>query len=158
MQRLTAVPEGIRIELPPAELEFLRQIVPMLEGVGDDASDPAAVRLNPRVFIDDEAELDFTMMTRADLDDARSHDRATFVEALGQAGNGAAESVSDCESFLRVLNEARLTLAARWGVIESEDDWQRAAIPHHRAALLDYLGMLQQEMVGVLGRSMAGDR
>lgn len=158
MQRLISLAEGFRIELPPAELEFLRQIVPMLEGVGDDAFDPAAVRLNPRVFIDDDAELEFTMMTRTDLDEARSHDRARFVESLDRAGTGAVESGADGESLVRVLNEARLTLAARWGVMEHEDDWQRAGIPHHRKALLDYLGMLQTELVRVLALSMAGDR
>jgi hypothetical protein len=158
MQRLTSVPEGFHIDLPPAELEFLQQIVPMLEGVGGETSDPAAVRLNPRVFIDDDAELEFTMMTRTDLDDARSHDRAVFVESLDRAGTGAVESAAHGESLVRVLNEARLTLAARWGVMESEDDWQRAGIPHHRKALLDYLGMLQHELVQVLALAMAGDR
>ena len=91
MQRLTALPEGIRIELPPAELEFLHQIVPLLEGVGDDVSDPAAVRLNPRVFIDDDAELEFTMMTRTDLD-VRGHTTGRpSSRRSSRVGTGVAE-------------------------------------------------------------------
>jgi hypothetical protein len=150
MRRFRSTEEGIRIVLPAAEAAFLEQVVPLLEGVGDDPLDPAAARLNPRVFDDDAADREFAMLTEADLDAGRADDRTVFADSLARTPAGTVEPEATGEAWLRVLGEARLTLAARWGVVSDESDWETAAIPHHRAALLDYLGMLQQELVGVM--------
>lgn len=158
MKRFKAEGDEVRIRLPEGEREFLAQIVEMLEGVGADSDDPAAQRLNPAVHADADAQASYAELTADDLEASRNQDRAMFREVLEQAAAATTVPAGSAEAWLRVLGEARLALAARWGVINDEGDWERADIPHHRAAVFDYLGILQHELVEVMMSVMAGER
>lgn len=155
--RFLRVDDHVRIELPAAERAFLEGLVPMLEGIGVDRADPAADRLHPRAFADDGAQADYDALTAEDLALSRAADRAVFSEVLARTEEGTTEPIATAEAWLRVLTEARLTLAARWQAIGAAGDSDGASVPHHRAALLDYLAMLQQDLVEEVMSAMAGD-
>jgi hypothetical protein len=66
---------------------------------------------------------------------------------LESAAAGTGASVAEAEAFMRVLNEARLALAARLGV-EEEGDMER--LDEEDRSALDYLAGLQQLLVVAL--------
>jgi hypothetical protein len=142
------VPDGVLVTLEPDDLDLLNQIPEFLRGLGTPAQDPASARLRSPVYTSDpEASEEWWRLMGDEIDHARTADRSAFELILAAATAGTVASVAEAEAFLRVLNEARLALAARLGVDE-QGDYERLE-PDDRAAL-DYLASLQQLMIVAL--------
>ena len=60
-------------------------------------------------------------------------------------------SYEEADAFLRVLNEGRLALGARFG-LEVEEDHDR--LPEEQRDIMDYLGWLLEDLTAELTRSL----
>lgn len=137
---------GVRVRIPRVAGELLERLPDLLDGVGRDSADPAAVRLRPPFYADDAAaEDDVRPLADDDLDEGRRRDRDIFRTIL--AGGPAVVTRTEAEAFLRVLVEGRLVLAARSGIV-AEESYE--ALDARTRSLLDLLAVLQVELVEVL--------
>jgi hypothetical protein len=84
-----------------------------------------------------------------DLHTARLSDRSVFLRTI--SGDAEPLNDEDANAVLRVLNEARIVLAARVG-LEVEDDHDK--LPDDSRQVLDYLGWIQEELTLELSRSL----
>jgi hypothetical protein len=84
----------------------------------------------------------------SELDRSREADRSAFREVLDAAPGGTIASREEAYAMVRVINEARLALAARFGV-DTEDDYQRLA--DSESDILQALGELQMALLWALG-------
>jgi len=136
----------IDLDLPEEELGLLLLALPLLEGVRpDDRVDPAARRLRYRAHAEDEtAEARFRELTGGLLEADRAADRQRFASSLQRGTLGP----EDAASWLRVLSEARLALAARLGL--DGEDGERPPARGGAAALADLFGCVADELVGLL--------
>lgn len=81
----------------------------------------------------------------------RTSDRAADVAALDVLLRGASSmSLEEAESVLRVINRARLTLAARAGVFESGAGWEARISDDPALAAVAWLGYLQSDLLSAL--------
>lgn len=141
-------PDGILVSLEPDDLDFLRQIPEFLELLGDPEVDPAAARLQVPVYLDDPGASDeWWRLMSNELNQSRLADRSAFALILDAASAGTTASPAEAEAFLRVLNEARLALAARLSV-EVTEDYDSLTEPDRGA--LDYLASMQQFLLAAL--------
>jgi len=143
--------DGIRVQLAPEERLFLGDVLPLLAGVGASGSDPAADRLNVPVYLDDpESNEEWWRLMGPDLDAARRADRAVLARVV--AGDESMTiTVEEADAVLRVLNEARLALGARFGIdVESDHD----DLSEDSRQVMDYLGWIQEELTVELLRSL----
>ena len=60
-------------------------------------------------------------------------------------------SNEEADAFLRVLNEGRLALGARFGLEVEEDHDQ---LPEEQRDIMDYLGWLLEDLTSELSRSL----
>lgn len=151
MSHFTTTAEGIRVDLSPPERMFLGDVLPMLAGIGAPGSDPAADRLRVPVYLDDpEANKEWWRLMGEDLQSARRADRATFEKAV-TSNEPVTLNDEEADAMLRVLNEARLALGARFGIdVESDHD----ELPEDSRQVLDYLGWIQEELTVELMRAL----
>lgn len=134
-------PGGVLVTLDPDDIEFLAQIPEFLASLGAPGEDPAADRLQVPVYLDDpDASSEWWRLMGSELDQARAADRSAFELVVEAAAEGTVMSKAEAEAFLRVLNEARLALAARLKV-EVEDDYE--ALSEADRGALDYLAGMQ---------------
>ena len=134
-------PDGILVTLEPDDLDLLRQLPEFLGELGEPDEDPAASRLQVPVYLDDpEASEEWWRLMGGELDQSRAADRSAFALVVEAASAGTLASTAEAEAFLRVLNEARLALAARLGV-EVEADYEE--LPDDDRSALDYLAGMQ---------------
>jgi hypothetical protein len=151
MSHFKTVKDGIRVELTPEEKVFLGDVLPLLAGVGASGEDPAADRLNVPVYLDDPAaNREWWRLMGQDLEAARRADRAVFERVVG-GDEPPVMTRDDADAFLRVLNEARLSLGARLGIdVEADHD----ELPEHSRQVMDYLGWIQEELTIELMRAL----
>jgi hypothetical protein len=151
MSHFKTVKDGIRVELTPEEKVFLGDVLPLLGGVGASGEDPAADRLNVPVYLDDPAaNREWWRLMGQDLEAARRADRAVFERVVG-GDEPPVMTRDDADAFLRVLNEARLSLGARLGIdVEADHD----ELPEHSRQVMDYLGWIQEELTIELMRAL----
>lgn len=149
------VGDGVDVRLAPEESIFLSDVLAVLGGLGDPGEDPGAARLQPPVYLDDpEADAEWRRLAGTELSAARRADRSALemvLEAVDSArarGEDAVISVAEAEAMMRVLNDVRLVLAARWGV-DSPDSYDQ--IRPESADVLSFLGWLVSELAIVLG-------
>lgn len=151
MSHFETVSDGIRMELSPQERVFLGDVLPLLAGIGAPGTDPAADRLRVPVYLDDqEANQEWWRLMGEDLESARRSDRTTFQRAIGSE-EPVTLSSEEADAMLRVLNEARLALGARFG-IDVESDHEE--LPEDSRQVLDYLGWIQEELTIELMRGL----
>jgi len=159
--RFRLVDEGVSVRLSGIEASFLRDAIELLEGMGTAEDDPGAARLNPPVYLGDhEADVEWRRLAGGELQTSRRADRSAFelvLDAIDKAGAEGIEMaevvISDLEAaaILRVLNEVRLVLAARWGVDTAEDfDDLRPEADD----VLSFLGWLVTDLADVLGEAL----
>jgi hypothetical protein len=146
----------IEATFQPHELHLLADLPGVLAGLGDPDADPGARRLNPPAYLGDpEAESEWRRFAGGELDAARRADRAGFaatVAALGRSDEvPAVMTLDEAAAFMRVANEVRLVLGARWG-IDGPDDYDD--LRPEAAAVLSFLGWLVSELAGELGRAL----
>lgn len=149
------VAEGMEVDFSPEESILVSDVLSVLGRLGDPSEDPGAARLAPPVYMDDpEADAEWRRLAGAELNAARRADRSALemvLEAVDTAqaeGGAVVVSVAEAEAMMRVLNEARLVLAARWGVDtpDAYDDLRPEA-----SNVLSFLGWLVSELAIVLG-------
>lgn len=148
--RFARVPDGVEVALEPGEVGFLSDVLGVLAGLGDPADDAGAARLSPPVYIDDpDADDEWRRFAGGELISARRADRSSFELVVQSASDGpAVMSLEEASAFMRVLNEVRLVLAARWG-IERADDYD--VLRPEASDALAYLGWLVAELAELLG-------
>ena len=134
--------DEVRVRLDRDSRDVLAALPELLTG-----SDDAGGRLSYQVHPDDPAaEERYRELVGDSLDELRDEDRSTLMRSVGATTIG----VEDAESWMRVIGEARLVLAARLGI--EQDGWEDEADPAQspELALLTYLGYLQDRLVAIL--------
>jgi hypothetical protein len=150
-RRFKAVRGGIDVDLTEDEREFLSGLLEVLAGIRASDDDPAARRLRVPVYLDDpESNEEWWRLMEGELNAGRSADRSVFERTITEAGRRHL-SVDEANAFLRVLNEGRLALGARFGV-EVEEDHDR--LPEDRREVMDYLGWLLEDLTVELSRTL----
>lgn len=140
--------KGILVNFDPADIELLSQIPEFLNSIGNDPDDPAAQRLRVPVYLDDpDASDEWWRLMGSELGQSRAADRSAFEMVVEAAEESIVVSIAEAEAFLRVLNEARLALAARLKV-EVEEDYEVLGEPDRGA--LDYLAGMQGFLIAAL--------
>ena len=144
--------EGVEVNLDAAERAILHRIPDLIGSVGAAADDPAGLRLDPMVFPEDpEASREFSRLAGSDVAAGRQSDATTFAATLAAAeGSRADLTMEEVEACVRALGTARLTLAARNPTIVDDESFSAASRSQPDVALIDYLGLLQEELVAVL--------
>jgi hypothetical protein len=141
---------GIELTLESWESEALQTVPGLLDSVGNPGEDPAADRLEQAPYPDDpEASAEFRRLMADEMAQSRAADRSAFALTVEQAPRGVVLSHGESEAWLRVLGDARLVLASRFGI--DEDGWEDQ-LPEDDppVALLHYLGWLQQSLAETL--------
>lgn len=143
--------DGIEVTLSPEERMFLGDVLPLLAGIGAPGKDPAADRLNVPVYLDDpDANQEWWRLMGQDLESARRADRAIFQKAVSSDEPVILDD-EEADAVLRVLNEARLALGARFGLdVEADHD----ELPEASRQVIDYLGWIQEELTVELMRAL----
>lgn len=151
MRRFRATRDGVRVELSEEERTFLGDVLPLLAGIGLPGSDPAADRLHVPVYLDDsESNEEWWRLMGEDLEASRKADRLVYEKMLSGA-DPATLDTDEADAVLRVLNEARLALGARFGLdVESDHE----TLPEDSRQVLDYLGWIQEQLTIELMRSL----
>ena len=151
MSHFKTTRRGIAATFSDEEKVFLKDVLPLLAGIGEVGDDPAATRLKVPVYLDDpDSNDEWWRLMGNDLDMARNADRDVF-RRLVEGDVVTVLSDEEGDALLRVINEARLTLGARLGV-EVEEDHER--IEEHGRQVLDYLGWILEELTVELTRSL----
>ena len=138
----------IKVKLDVNEVAVLGQLVPLLVTEAPSPTNPhGRLPVYPGSPGDDD---EFWRLMGGELTRDKLDDRTRFEETLGAADRGVVLSVDEAESWLRVLGEARLVLAARLG-IDKESDYEHARENGgSEMATLDYLGYLQASLAMAL--------
>jgi len=143
--------DRIGISLSVEDKALLVQIPDLLSSVGADEADPALPVLNRSAYRDDDtAAREYEQL----IESQRVRDRAADVAALdGLLRGSPSVSMEEAEAVLRVLNRARLTLAARAGVFEDGAGWESRISEDPALAALAWLGYLQSDLLSALMES-----
>jgi hypothetical protein len=150
-RRFKAARGGIDVALTPEEKEFLSGLLELLAGIPATGDDRASQRLHVPVYLDDpEANAEWWRLMEGELAAARTADRGVFERTINDKGQRHLSN-DEADAFLRVLNEGRLALGARFGV-EVEDDHDR--LPEDQREIMDYLGWLLEDLTLELSRSL----
>ena len=135
------------VQMTSDEREFLADVLDLLATIPATGDDPATQRLHVPVYLDDpEANAEWWRLMGDELSTARMSDRAVFLRVV--EGKGKTElSTDEADAFLRVLNEGRLALGARFG-LEVEDDHDQ--LPEEQRRVLDYMGWVLEDLTSAL--------
>ena len=137
----------IVVDLPAEEREFLADVLELLASIPTTGDDPATRRLQVPVYLDDpEANSEWWLFMGEELSIARGADRNLYRRVMETDGK-LELTTEEADAFLRVLNEGRLALGARFG-LEVEDDHDR--LPEEQRQVLDFLGWVLEEMTAAL--------
>ncbi|HVR79266.1 MAG TPA: DUF2017 family protein [Acidimicrobiia bacterium] len=150
-RRFRAAGGGIDVDLSSEERVFLSGLLEILAGVPRVGDDLAAQRLRVPVYLDDpESNDEWWRLMGEELSAARNSDRRVFQRVLSDQELSRLTG-EEADAFLRVLNEGRLVLGARFGV-EVEAD--HVLLPEDQRDILDFLGWLLEELTSELSRSL----
>lgn len=150
-RRFRAARGGIDVDLTPDEKTFLGGLLELLAGLPRLGDDPASLRLRVPVYLDDpESNDEWWRLMGEELTAARNSDRRVFEQALTSEGRSRLSN-EEADAFLRVLNEGRLALGAKFGLEVEEDHDQ---MPEEQREIMDYLGWLLEDLTSELTRSL----
>lgn len=137
----------IVVDLPVEERAFLADVLELLASVPATGDDPATQRLQVPVYLDDpDANSEWWLFMGEELSIARAADRSLFRRVMETDGKQEL-TTEEADAFLRVLNEGRLALGARFGLeVEADHD----GLPEEQRQILDYLGWVLEEMTVAL--------
>ncbi len=127
---------------------LLVQIPDLLATVGHSQNDSAVPVLYRKAYRDDpEASADFQELVGSQL----ATDRAVDLEILMELTSTTSTiTVDDAKSVLRVINAARLTLAARANAFEEGPGWETMISQDPALAAVAWLGALQSDLIEAL--------
>jgi Domain of unknown function (DUF2017) len=139
------------VEIPKEEREFLADVLELLASVPPRGDDPATRRLQVPVYLDDpEANDEWWLFMGEELSIARAADRDVYRRVTESEGK-IILTLEEADSFLRVLNEGRLALGARFGLeVEADHD----QLPEEQRQVMDYLGWTLEEMTVALSAAL----
>jgi len=150
-RRFRAARGGIDVDLTLDEKTFLRGLLELLAGLPRSGDDPASLRLRVPVYLDDpESNDEWWRLMGEELTAARNSDRRVFERALTDEGRSRLSN-EEADAFLRVLNEGRLALGAKFGLEVEEDHDQ---LPDEQREIMDYLGWLLEDLTSELSRTL----
>jgi Domain of unknown function (DUF2017) len=117
--------------------------------------DPALARLLPDAYRDDpDASGEFRRYTEQSLRSAKQEVAQTVLDTLPADGGPVKLSREQAQSWLRALNDVRITLGVRLGVTEEfEDEWRQLDPLDPRATAFEvyaWLGDVQESLVQAL--------
>lgn len=147
-----------RIEMRPVgdDLMALSLMQEALASVGNEPDDPAVGRLSVAAYPDDgDAQSEYERLMSPELDRQRRMDRDAVASVLKAAESGSVDlTPPEAEALLMVINEARLALGSRLGIVEDgwEADGRRASDPV--ALLLRYLTAYQDDLIRALAQRL----
>lgn len=142
---------GIDVDLTDDEKVFLTGLLDLLAGIPAAADEPASRRLRVPVYLDDpESNEEWWRLMEGELHAARNADRRVFQHVLDEGGRQHMSN-EEADAFLRVLNEGRLALGARFGLEVEEDHDQ---LPEEQRDIMDYLGWLLEDLTSELSRAL----
>lgn len=140
--------DEIRVRLDADERGLLTDLVGQLLSLleNGDEGDPALARLLPAAYRDDaEAAAEFRRFTADDLTRRKVENGRAVLATLGEPGSTLDRAAQ--QSWLRTLNDLRLTLGERLGVtgdgLPEGGDRQLQAMGH----VFDWLGYLQEALL-----------
>lgn len=141
----------ITLLLSRRERAVLRMVPELLDSVGDVDADPAAERLHPAAYPDDPAaDADYHEMVDGDLARARAADRRRFTETV----DDEKIALDDAQTWMRVVGDARLALAARMGIDDEEWEDDGSLAQSSEGAMLHYLGYIQDALIRVVSADL----
>lgn len=150
-RRFKSARGGIDVNLSPEEKVFLSGLLEVLATVPRVGDDPASRRLRVPVYLDDpESNEEWWRLMGEELTAARNADRQVYHRVMTEPDR-VHLSDEEADAFLRVLNEGRLALGARFRV-EVEEDHE--TLPEDQREILDYLGWLLEELTSELTRAL----
>jgi len=150
-RRFKSTRGGIDVDLTDDEKVFLMGVLDLLAGIPAAADEPASRRLRVPVYLDDpESNEEWWRLMEGELNAARNADRRVFQHVLDEGGRRHMSN-EEADAFLRVLNEGRLALGARFGLEVEEDHDQ---LPEEQRDIMDYLGWLLEDLTSELSRSL----
>jgi hypothetical protein len=149
VRRIDLGPDGaIRLRLPDEERTLLQIVRAELAELLEDPDDPDLRRLFPPAY----AEPDDEAAYRGLVHDGLVSGRARALETFRRTIDRDALSSDEAQSWLTVLNDARLVLGTRLDV--QEDVLLEDVSPHDPRArelgVYTYLSWLQEQLVEVL--------
>jgi hypothetical protein len=135
----------------PAELDAMLGLSPRTRA----PLDPALARLLPDAYRDDpDAAGEFRRYTEQSLRSAKQETARTVLDTLPPDGGPVKLSRDEAQSWLRTLNDVRITLGVRLGVTEEfEDEWRQLDPLDPRATAFEvyaWLGDVQESLVQAL--------
>jgi hypothetical protein len=146
--------DGVHLGLSSGERGLLTSLTEQLRQVldGDLSADPVTERMFPDAYPgDDEASAEFRKYTQSDLLTQKTTNATIVHEWLTGARDGSLDT-EDEQAWLRTLTDLRLTIAARLG-IEDADDEERSVEADAGVGLrdvYDWLGYVQEHLVVTL--------
>jgi uncharacterized protein DUF2017 len=140
--------DAVRLSLNAGEQLLLRDLLDDLEPLLADPDDPAARRLFPPAYSDDESDEQYRSLVRDQLVNGRAKALATMRGSL----SSETIDLEQADEWLRALNDLRLVLGTRLDVSE-EIDYEEIDFDEPRGrdlAVYGYLAWLQEQLVDAL--------
>ncbi|MCH1447086.1 MAG: DUF2017 domain-containing protein [Candidatus Nanopelagicales bacterium] len=159
---LMSVARQVMDLVQPAEVspdqDPLAAQVGWVEGDVGISDDPAVARLLPDAYDDPDDARDFRRFTENDLRQAKMQHAMTVVEEIERSGEKV--SVASTDSWLGLLNDARIAVGTRIQISEDNheelaglpDDDPRAGLFH----VYDWLTFLQESLVRCMAPALYG--
>ena len=94
------------------------------------------------------ASAEYEVAYGAALEETRSKDRKVFAKTLNRAEKGVALTPHQAESWMRVVGDVRLALAARLGI--DDNRWESRATRNPQMDLVHYLTHVQSGLIDAL--------
>lgn len=139
--------DGVAVHLSEGERQFLLGLPELLARIDETPNDPGYARLHVVAYPEDRAaQADMDEYSGSQLAEGRNTDRDRFTVTV-ESGRSVL-SPDEAESWLTVLGDSRLALAARLGI--TEPGWEIGADDDPQRITLGFLSYLQDQLVDVL--------
>lgn len=139
----------ITVRLTGPERTFLAGLPELLRSVDAEPRDPAHARLHVAAYPDDPAaQADIDEFANPQMADTREADRERFRRSLGRLAENSGLDRDEAESWLIVVGDARLALAARLGI--TEPGWEEGGMDDPERIALGFLSYLQAQLTDAL--------
>lgn len=140
---------GIAARFTGAERTFLSGLPELLRNVDAQPGDPAHARLHLDTYPEDPAaQMDMDQFSSPQLAEERTGDRERFAMSLDGLADRQLLDWEEAESWLIVLGDARLALAARLGI--TEPGWEEGGLDEPDRIALGFLSYLQSQLTDAL--------
>lgn len=141
--------DGIVARFTGPERAFLLDLPDLLRDVDAQPEDPAFARLHVPTYPDDvAAQAEIDEFSSPQLAEARAGDRDRFTRSLERLPDRPRLEWEEAESWLIVLGDARLALAARLGI--TEPGWEEGSLDDPERLALGFLSYLQSQLTDAL--------